>query len=219
MLDIIQGLSSSNSTYGLNTLSSCNCSSNSESFNIVMESLLKAMKEAKQNLNSDDAQSTIEDVFNMMNSMNGINSNNIVDINTGSLNTDEKIENAIEKYSKKYGVDSNLIKSIIKAESNFDPNAVSEAGAQGLMQLMPEISKSLGVKNPFDIEQNIEGGVKHIKSYIDMYDGDIEMALMAYNGGPTRMLNRGVNSIEDIYKMQKETQNYVTKVMSYYRSL
>lgn len=219
MLDIIQGLSSSNSTYGLNTLSSCNCSSNSESFNIVMESLLKAMKEAKQNLNSDDAQSTIEDVFNMMNSMNGINSNNIVDINTGSLNTDEKIENAIEKYSKKYGVDSNLIKSIIKAESNFDPNAVSEAGAQGLMQLMPEISKSLGVKNPFDIEQNIEGGVKHIKSYIDMYDGDIEMALMAYNGGPTRMLNRGVNSIEDIYKMPKETQNYVTKVMSYYRSL
>lgn len=219
MLDIIQGLSSSNSTYGLNTLSSCNCSSNSESFNIVMESLLKAMKEAKQNLNSDDAQSTIEDVFNMMNSMNGINSNNIVDINTGSLNTDEKIENAIEKYSKKYGVDSNLIRSIIKAESNFDPNAVSEAGAQGLMQLMPEISKSLGVKNPFDIEQNIEGGVKHIKSYIDMYDGDIEMALMAYNGGPTRMLNRGVNSIEDIYKMPKETQNYVTKVMSYYRSL
>ena len=85
------------------------------------------------------------------------------------------------------------------------------------MQLMPENCKALGVEDPFNIEQNIEGGVKHIKEYIDRYDGDIEMALMAYNGGPTRMMNRGVTSIDDIYKMPKETQNYVPKVMSYYR--
>ena len=73
---------------------------------------------------------------------------------------------------------------------------------------MPENCKALGLEDPFNIEQNIEGGVKHIKEYIDRYDGDIEMALM---------MNRGVTSIDDIYKMPKETQNYVPKVMSYYR--
>ena len=64
---------------------------------------------------------------------------------------------------------------------------------------------------------NEELEVKHIKEYIDRYNGDVEMALMAYNGGPTRMMNRGVKSMADIYKMPKETQNYVPKVMSYYR--
>ena len=130
---------------------------------------------------------------------------------------DERIENAVQLYSNKYGVDSNLVKAIIKTESNFDPNVVSSAGAKGLMQLMPENCRDLGVEDPFNIEQNIEGGVKHIKEYIDRYNGDVEMALMAYNGGPTRMMNRGVKSMADIYKMPKETQNYVPKVMSYYR--
>ena len=134
-----------------------------------------------------------------------------------NLTVDERIENAVELYSNQHGVDSNLVKAIIKVESNFDPNVVSSAGAKGLMQLMPENCKALGVEDPFNIEQNIEGGVKHIKEYIDRYDGDIEMALMAYNGGPTRMMNRGVTSIDDIYKMPKETQNYVPKVMSSYR--
>ena len=209
MLDMIQALGNK-STYGLNSFNNCSCSSDSGAFNMVMESLLKAMKESNKDLNSNEIETSLESIFN---------NTNRLDITTDSLNIDEKIDYAIEKYSNKYGVDSKLIKSIINVESNFNPNVVSEAGAQGLMQLMPEISQSLGVTNPLDIEQNIEGGVRHIKSYIDRYNGEIEMALMAYNGGPTRMMNRGVISINDIYKMPKETQNYVPKVMSYYRSL
>lgn len=209
MLNMIQALGNK-STYGLNSFNNCSCSSDSGAFNMIMESLLKAMKESNKELNSNELEISIESLFNNINRL---------DVNTESLNINEKIECAIEKYSNKYGVDAKLIKSIIKVESNFNPNVISEAGAQGLMQLMPEISQSLGVKNPLDIEQNIEGGVRHIKSYVDRYNGDIEMALMAYNGGPTRMMNRGVTSINDIYKMPKETQNYVPKVISYYRSL
>ena len=118
---------------------------------------------------------------------------------------------------EKYGVDENLIRAIIKVESNFNPNCVSKAGAKGLMQLMPENCRDLDVTDPFDIEQNIDGGTRHIKEYLDKYNGDVEMALMAYNGGPTRMAKRGVKSIDDIYKMPKETQNYVPKVMKYYK--
>ena len=118
---------------------------------------------------------------------------------------------------EKYGVDENLIRAIIKVESNFNPNCVSKAGAKGLMQLMPENCRDLDVTDPFDIEQNIDGGTRHIKEYLDKYNGDVEMALMAYNGGPTRMAKRGVKSINDIYKMPKETQNYVPKVMKYYK--
>lgn len=209
MLDIIQALANK-SEYGLNNFNNYNCDSNSKVFNMVIESMLKAMKENNKVLNNNKVETSIENLFNNINRL---------DINIDYLNSNEKIDYTIEKYSNKYGVDSKLIQSIIKVESNFDPNAISEAGAQGLMQLMPNVSQSLGITDPLDIEQNIEGGVRHIKSYIDRYNGDIQMALMAYNGGPTNMVNRGVVSIEDIYKMPKETQNYVPKVMNYYRSL
>ena len=85
------------------------------------------------------------------------------------------------------------------------------------MQIMPFNYESLGITDPFDIEQNIDGGTKYIKKCLDMYDGDVQMALMAYNGGSGRMASRGVNSVNDLYKMPKETQNYVSKVMDYYR--
>lgn len=130
----------------------------------------------------------------------------------------QKIYNAVEKYSNKYGVDRKLVLAIIKQESNFDPNAESHAGAKGLMQLMDFNSEAYGIKNPFDIEANIEGGVKHLRSYLDMYGGDVKMALMAYNGGPGTMSRRGVTSASDIYKMPQETQNYVPKVMAYYQN-
>ncbi|MEG2017033.1 MAG: lytic transglycosylase domain-containing protein, partial [Clostridium sp.] len=145
--------------------------------------------------------------------------NNITSANNENLNKDERIAAAIDKSSKKYGVDPSLIRAIIKVESNFDSNVVSSAGAMGLMQIMPENCTALGITDPLNIEQNIDGGVRHIKDYIDRYNGNIEMALMAYNGGPTRMMNRGVTSINDIYKMPKETQNYVPKAMKYYRGI
>lgn len=128
----------------------------------------------------------------------------------------KEIKAAVEKYADKYGVDKNLILAIIKQESNFDPNVESSAGAKGLMQLMDFNSEAYGLTNPYDINQNIEGGVRHIKEYLDNYNGDLEMALMAYNGGPGTMQNRGVSSAKDLYKMPKETQNYVPSVLAYY---
>lgn len=112
------------------------------------------------------------------------------------------------------GENKNLILAIIKQESNFNPNAESGVGAKGLMQLMAFNSEAYGVKNPFDIDENINAGVKHIKSYLDKYNGNVEMALMAYNAGPGTMARRGVNSPSDLYKMPEETQNYVPKIMS-----
>lgn len=130
----------------------------------------------------------------------------------------EEIQAAVEKYADKYGVDKNLVLAIIKQESNFNPNVESTAGAKGLMQLMDFNSEAYGLTNPYDINQNIEAGVKHIKTYLDNYNGNLEMALMAYNGGPGTMQSRGVSSSKDLYKMPKETQNYVPSVLAYYNS-
>lgn len=137
-------------------------------------------------------------------------------INEESYNMDT-IYKTVDKYASKYGVDRNLVLAIIKQESNFNPNATSHAGAKGLMQLMDFNSEAYGLTNPYDIEQNIEGGVRHIKSYLNMFNGNLEMALMAYNGGPGTMERRGVNSSNDLYKMPQETQNYVPKVLAYYK--
>lgn len=130
-----------------------------------------------------------------------------------------QINAAVSKAAKKYGVDEALIHSIIKNESSYNQYAVSSAGAMGLMQLMPVNCKEDGVSDPFNIEQNIEGGTKQLKKYLKMYNGNIEMSLMAYNAGQGTVARRGVTSVNDLYKMPKETQNYVKKVMATYKSL
>ena len=127
-----------------------------------------------------------------------------------------KIYNAVNSASEKYGVDSNLILAIIKQESDFQPNAKSSSGASGLMQLMPENFKSAGITDGYDVNQNVNGGTKLFKEYLNQFDGNKEMALMAYNAGPGTMQKRGVSSTSDLYKMPQETQNYVPKVMGYY---
>ncbi|WP_426351338.1 lytic transglycosylase domain-containing protein [Alloiococcus sp. CFN-8] len=137
---------------------------------------------------------------------------------TSGIHERDRINNAVMKYSKEYGVDEKLIHSIIKHESNYNASAVSSAGAMGLMQLMPATAKDRGVRNPYDIEENIAGGVKHLREYLSRYNNNIELALMAYNAGPGTVSRRGVESLEDLYKMPKETQNYVKKVMNSYRS-
>ncbi len=121
----------------------------------------------------------------------------------------QSLDDIFQKASQKYDVPVSLLKAIGKAESNFNPNAVSCAGAQGVMQLMPATAKSLGVTDSFDAEQNIMGGAKYIKQMLDRYDGNVKLALAAYNAGSGNVEKYG--GIPPF----KETQNYVTKVMSY----
>ncbi len=98
--------------------------------------------------------------------------------------TGHKIEKAIQDAAAQYQLSPKLIKGVIKAESDYDVNAVSPAGAQGLMQLMPGTARDLGVTNPFDIKQNIDGGVRYLKKMMEMFGGNVRQALSAYNAGP-----------------------------------
>lgn len=120
----------------------------------------------------------------------------------------EDMDSIFEEAARTYGLSSKLLKAVAKAESNFNPNAVSKAGAVGVMQLMPGTAKSLGVTDSYDARQNIMGGAKYLKQNLEKF-GDVSLALAAYNAGPGSVKKYGG------IPPYKETQNYVKKIMGY----
>lgn len=125
------------------------------------------------------------------------------------LKTDKNLEEIYAEASQTYGVSTELLKAMTKQESNFNPNATSRSGAQGLMQLMPGTAAGLGVTNSYDPYQNIMGGAKYIRQMLDKYDGNVSLALAAYNAG-----SNNVDKYGGIPPFA-ETQDYVAKITRY----
>ena len=118
----------------------------------------------------------------------------------------------IKQASKQFGIDPHLIKAVIKAESGFDHKAVSVAGAQGLMQLMPQTSNEMAVENPFDPQENIFGGVRYLSLMLKRFKNDKRLALAAYNAGPKNVVDyKGIPPF-------RETRTFVDKVMQLYKA-
>jgi soluble lytic murein transglycosylase-like protein len=128
----------------------------------------------------------------------------------GRAFSQSEIDAAIDQTAARHNVDPNLVRALIKVESNFNPNAVSLKGAMGLMQLMPQTARQLNVANPFDPEQNVDAGVRHLKQLMESYGGDVQLSLAAYNAGAGAVArSAGVPRIA-------ETRNYVKRITQLY---
>ena len=128
----------------------------------------------------------------------------------GHQASQDEVDNSIVMAAARHNVDPNLVRAVIKVESNFNSNAVSRKGAMGLMQLMPSTARSLNVKNPFDAQQNVDAGVRHLKQLLENYGGDVNLTLAAYNAGAGAVArSSGVPHFA-------ETQNYVRRITTLY---
>ena len=128
----------------------------------------------------------------------------------GVIATAADIDAAIEEAAARHNVDPNLVRAVVKVESDFNPNAVSRKGAMGLMQLMPATARQLNVKNPFDPGQNVDAGVRHLKQLLESYGCDIKLTLAAYNAGA------GAVARSSGVPHYAETQNYVRRITNLY---
>ncbi len=128
----------------------------------------------------------------------------------GHKASQEEIDQSIVMAAARHNVDPNLVRAVVKVESNFNSNAVSHKGAMGLMQLMPQTARQLKVKNPFDPEQNVDAGVRHLKALLQNYNGDVNLTLAAYNAGEGAVRrSAGVPHYG-------ETQDYVRRITKLY---
>ncbi|HVI10532.1 MAG TPA: lytic transglycosylase domain-containing protein [Candidatus Binatia bacterium] len=161
-----------------------------------MKAARSAAAEVSEYLGKDSSQSATQKIVNA--NFRGTNASP-VDVDT-----------AIEQAAARHNVDPNLVRAVVKVESNFNPNAVSRKGAMGLMQLMPSTARQLKVKNPFDPEQNVDAGVRHLKQLLESYGGDVRLTLAAYNAGA------GAVARSSGVPRYGETQNYVRRITNLY---
>src|SRR5258706_5014899 len=130
----------------------------------------------------------------------------------GSSATPREVDDAIEQAARRHNVDANLVRALIRVESNFNSKAESRKGAMGLMQLMPSTARQLKVTNPFDPDQNVDAGVRHLKKLLQDFNGNVKLSLAAYNAGAGAVhRNAGVPNYA-------ETRNYVSRITSLYNS-
>ena len=139
-------------------------------------------------------------------------------VDQGSNVSIQAILDKIKKTARSHGVDEDLVREVVRAESNFNPHAVSGAGAKGLMQLMDRTAQAMHVRNVYDPEENLAGGTKYLKSLLERFDGNIGVALAAYNAGPTRVSRLGITTDEELKEkyalLPQETQRYVEKILN-----
>jgi hypothetical protein len=130
----------------------------------------------------------------------------------GSSATLREVDDAIEQAARRHNVDANLVRALIRVESNFNSKAVSRKGAMGLMQLMPSTARQLKVTNPFDPDQNVDAGVRHLKQLLQDFNGNVKLSLAAYNAGAGAVhRNAGIPNYA-------ETRNYVSRITSLYNN-